>query len=133
MNKRQLIVMWIGIAVMVLMSLFPPFIDTDSKKDGYNEFRGYHFFTTSHFFEPIKQLSSNQGGQLFFPLLTTASFRDYLNPKPTGTYYQVEIDFQRLYLQWFLVALITSGAILSLRDKPLTIKVPSDEESQVQD
>ncbi|MCD6217403.1 hypothetical protein J7L05_06045 [bacterium] len=47
MNKNQLIAMWIGIALFILMGLFPPFIDCRLAEDGIYKFRGFHFYVTS--------------------------------------------------------------------------------------
>lgn len=41
MNKRQIIVLWIGIIIIVLMGLFPPWMNVDPSGGYY--IKGYNF------------------------------------------------------------------------------------------
>ena len=86
MNRKQKTFLWIGIAVIVLMGIFPPWI---SKVEILN--------------------STNQ---------RNAGYGCILNPPTTNspTWY-VRIDTSRLSVQWVVIAVITSGLILTFKGK----------------
>ena len=46
MNGKQKICLWIGIAVIVLMSLFPPWLYTQARITEVQTNAGYHFLLT---------------------------------------------------------------------------------------
>lgn len=88
MNRRQTTCLWAGIAVFVLMGLFPPWYvppsSTPRSRDnyiqpvGWADFHRYQFFFTK-------------------------------NPGP--------IDMPRLVIQWIIVAVVTGGLMLTFRRK----------------
>lgn len=82
MNTKRKIVLWIGIAIIVVMGIFPPWVQRGAlseKSDGYsfilNEPENYAFG--------------------WFPRL----------------------DLPRLFIQWLIVAFITAGLIVTVKDK----------------
>ncbi|MBA7650477.1 hypothetical protein ES703_58283 [subsurface metagenome] len=87
MNIKQKIVLWIGIAIIVIMGLFPPWIMPITRRYGmgntvkYRKYYGYDFIWA----QPESSL--------------------------------VSIDFHRLGLQWAIVGVITGGLIYSFKDK----------------
>ncbi len=91
MNKRQTVALWVGIAVMVAMFLYPPWERTAAV--GGNAF------------------SNNPPS----PVAITFAFGyAFLFDKPDGN---VTVNFRRLGAQWFLVAVITGAAIVTLKDR----------------
>ncbi len=123
MNEKQLTAMWIGIALIVLMGLFPPFVEHRLAEKGIYKFIGYHHFLTSWVIDKddLKSLSTFQQNMVK---------RDSLRAFEYGIIRQyVKIDYYRLRLQWFLVALIAVGAIVSLRGNGDSKKSSSSEES----
>ena len=86
MNNKQKIVFWIGIAAIVLMGIFPPWI-AYQPSHGWGYDRGYKFLLRRP------------------PKLSTESS---LMPM---------IDLPRLAIQWILVAVITGGLLVTLKDE----------------
>ena len=88
MNGRAICVLWLGIAVIVAMGLYPPWAIchssttkwSDGKQEGYTAvfFYGYRF--------------------LFDPPTTGSGF----------------VDLSRLTVQWVIVAVITLGVVLTV-------------------
>jgi len=104
MNKKQLIVLWIGIGLIVLMGLFPPFI-TDSKikmSFGYEPakyVRGYAFFFSDEIPERSRRYNE-----------TDVDYRE-------DAFVPAHIDITRLLIQWVLVTVITISLVITLKDK----------------
>lgn len=93
MNKKQLISLWVGIVIIVLMGLFPPwFFMTVSSRSG----MGYRRATNYKF----------------------------ITPRPRSGNIEAEIDFSLLCIQWVIVAAITTGLVVTFKDKK-----PKDEQS----
>ncbi|MHC4075741.1 MAG: hypothetical protein ACYSRZ_04930 [Planctomycetota bacterium] len=100
MNKTQLLVMWVGIAIVVLMGIFPPWVVIDETNPFYV---GYSFMF----------LPPDAG--------TWLSKHRHFKPKE----YVGVIDFTRLLTQWLMVAVIVGGLIITFKDKK-----PKDEQKQ---
>ncbi len=79
MNRKQIIILWVGIAIFVLMGLFPPWVVYE---------QGHLYF--------LHKLT------LFSPIRTNNGSR---------------IDVPRLCVQWAMVAVVTSGLLITLKDK----------------
>ena len=83
MNSKQKKVLWIGIVIVVLMGLFPPWTDT---LEGFRtEPRGYVII-----FKP---------------------------PYSRGGAWGVQIDFQRLILQWLIVGFVIGGLLITSKNR----------------
>ena len=123
MNKNQLIAMWIGIALFILMGLFPPFIDCRLADDGIYKFRGFHFYLTSRIkVRTEKSIAQPQGGLLVLSLILPGD-----NVYEYRTYH-VKIDYYRLRHQWLLLVVLTAGIIITAgqRGKPVKSKRPEE-------
>lgn len=87
MNRRQKIVLWIGIAVIVVMGVFPPWLYTTTG-NGLNS-------------------KKNAGYScILFPP----------PPKGVGLRYGISLDVSRLCVQWAIVVVITAGLIVAFKD-----------------
>ena len=88
MNKKQKICMWLGIAVLVAMTIYPPYLQRwpDGQLVGKG---GYSFI----FCPPIRSSRLNRFSA-----------------------YSV-IDIRRLHVQYFAVAVVTAGLIVTFKDK----------------
>ena len=106
MNRKQLIAMWLGIIAFVVMGLFPPWIiilPPDSKELATGSRCEFEYgFLISHTLEFDK---ADQGS---YTNSTDAAIR--LN-------IMHQIDFPTLIIQWLIVGTITTGFILSFRNK----------------
>ncbi len=96
MNKKQKICLWAGIAVIVLMGIFP------STRRGY---------------EPAVRIPP---GIRPPPGITPQPI--YVKPAHYGYTFLLtaktsEIGFDKLFVQWAVAALVTAGLIYTLRDK----------------
>lgn len=97
MNKKQIIVLWIGIIVIVLMGLFPPWTLNGE--------------AASVFLVSLRDSTSIR--QYDFPM-----YRFILTPPKTlNVAFLLRIDFNRLLLQWIMVAVITAGFVVSFKEK----------------
>jgi hypothetical protein len=92
-ENKQTIVLWIGLAVILLMGIFPPWVRTFSVKASYSEKNaGYKFILTPP--QPVPEESGF--GHDFFG---------------------IKLDVCRLCVQWVVVSVVTGGLILTFRDK----------------
>ena len=82
MKKNQKTALWIGIIVIALIGLFPPWVQMHEVEGPY---KGKYDKGYSPIFAPPKS--------------------------------PAEIDISRLLIQWFIVAVIAAGAIVTLKDK----------------
>jgi hypothetical protein len=106
LNQRQKVVLAVGIGIILLMGLFPPWaansftVPTDSrgKQLGPGSYQqgaaGYHFISSPP--RASSGLVDNYGDNYF-----------------QNSAYQ--LDFLRLLVQWFMVAIGTVGGIYALR------------------
>lgn len=100
MNKKQKLVLWVGIVMITLMGAFPPWVSVDNIPNS-NIKRtqpiGYEWLWTS----------------------PTLWRRDplYHHARVIDTSKGMAIDTSRLYVQWAVVALITAGLIYTFKDK----------------
>ena len=96
-NREQLIVLWVGIALLSLIGLYPPWMYTlHMKSEGstlqMQRAAGYH-----PLFEPPEPAS----------------------PDSSNLYIDgVRLDFPRIGVQIIIVALVTGGLFWTLRDRP---------------
>ena len=90
MNKKQKICLWIGIAVIVLMGLYPPWI-RPRRGDG---------------------------------VIETARPKDRFI-LTAGMRSTERVDTSQLLIQWFMVAVVSSGLIVTFADKK-----PKDEHEE---
>src|SRR5215207_2477989 len=97
MTDRAMRALWVGIAIIVLMGLFPPWIESRTSSSS-NPMTGYTAFYSR--------------GYSFFFTPPTESFAAF-------------IDLSRLVVQWGIVAAITVGVVMALNRTP-TGKGPGD-------
>jgi hypothetical protein len=99
-RNLQLKVIYLGLAIAVVMGLFPPWNHTFiSPKGGYGQAEkaaGYHL--------------------IFYPP----------PPEYDAPMYGVRIDFARLLIQWTIVSLIAGGLVLFLRDGKFPLEAISE-------
>ena len=88
MNKKQLISLWVGISIIVVMGLFPPWVVSlsDHQRDC-----GYDWIGTP----PIYKWSS-RGSVLAV---------------------NAHLDIPRLCLQWSIISVVTVGLLITFKDK----------------
>jgi len=98
MNKNQLIVLWVGIIVVVLMGLYPPW-----------QYNG-------HIVERNVNVVVPAGYSFIGDPIYSAGIMEF----------GASIDVTRLLIQWFMVAFITGGLIYTLKEEKA--KNPKDEE-----
>jgi len=91
MNKKQLTVLWIGIAAIVLMGIFPPWQVMEGGRGAF----GYCFI--------LRPPGSSQ---------STSIARFWRWRVCLG-----RLDTSCLFIQWAMVAMITGGLIITLKDK----------------
>ncbi len=107
MNKKQLTAMWTGIIVFVVMGLFPPWIVNipwDSRLEPMAGWRvDFEYgFIISHSWQA--QTASNMERN------SEARAESNLNKRH-------DIDFPTLIIQWLIVGAITTGLVLTFRDR----------------
>lgn len=107
MNKKQLVVMWIGIIIIVMMGIFPPWVSISTIRNPET---------------------------IFGDWTTTKRYYYGYNPiwKGIGDSYEVShpaasIDFHRLGLQWAITAVFTGGFMVTFKNKK-----PKDEKDNKQ-
>jgi len=88
MNRKPKICLWIGIAVIVAMGIYPPWLYTFTAQ-GVNsrENAGYNCILTPP------------------------------QPKEDIAPYGIILDIPRLCLQWVIIAIVTGGLIVTFKDK----------------
>lgn len=104
MNKKQKIYLWIGIIAILSTGIFPPWL---YEKAGYT-------VTTEPaekrfcIFSWVLPLSPNKpdDGIDFRPILSKG--------------YGVKIDIARLFIEWFMIFIITAGLIITSKTKSLS-------------
>jgi hypothetical protein len=100
MNWKQKICMWIGIAVIVLMGLFPPWILKDPVDGG-------------------------EAQSLKFGLLVPQLPYFDWDRMVWQQSYAYQIHVVQLVIQWFMVAVVTGGLVVTFADKK-----PKEEQKQ---
>ena len=111
MNKKQIVSMWLGIIVFVLMGLFPPWIIDVPWNAKPGPFAGGRIdfeygFIISHSLQ-----------------LPTSSNIENNFEKKSETHTDIvldirhRIDFPTLIIQWLIVGAITIGLVLTFRDR----------------
>ena len=106
MNRKQKTCLLVGIAAIVVMGLFPPWViqsrEMNSLGDGKYEYK----YTTEP--GPYSWIGSPPPVRVYYPITK-------LNvPKKGRTRF---IDLYRLGVQYFIVAVVTAGLIITLRDR----------------
>ena len=89
MNRKQLIGLWVGIVVIVVMGLFPP----------WTAYKG-------------------NDGECYM-------LHKFILFQPAEKNIPARIDIAHLFAQWIMVAVVTSGFIITFQDKR-----PKDEQKQ---
>jgi len=114
MNKKQKIWIWVGITIIVLMGLFPPWVVKQViPKGDWNiiTLRKYIFILKAPYFH-YKALPPPP------PKSHPKYAEAYMGIEPEFNHAE-QIDITRLLIQWFIVALITGGLIVTFKDKKL--------------
>ncbi|MBU1023876.1 hypothetical protein KKB99_06305 [bacterium] len=93
MNKPQITYMWIGIVVIALMALFPPFMDPNT-----HDFVGYNSFDANY-------IDDQKIDTIWEGFTGDSSAR------------KVTIDYSRLMLQCGVVLLLMIAFILSAKNR----------------
>lgn len=87
MNRKQTIVMWIGIIAFVLMGLFPAW------------------------------MCAGPGGGYVSPVSIGEARYTFVLPHENNIKKLCRVDVSQLCAQWAMVAVITGGLIVTLKDK----------------
>jgi hypothetical protein len=101
MNKRQLIALWVGIGVLAVMGVFPPWVRSFSGAGPRLPCE------TAAIYAPIFWPPASRKGAVDSWDCDTGSVPSF----------GVRVDTTRLLVQWFLVGMVTGGLILSLRTR----------------
>jgi len=109
MNRKQKICLWVGIAAIVAMGLYPPWVLESEKRNylgGSGESRRFEYrYTTKP--GPYSWIGNP-------PIVA--------NWKGETQEVSKFVDLYRLGIQYFVVAVVTAGLILTFRDKsPITV------------
>lgn len=118
MNIKQIKCVWIGITLVILMSLCPPWIGRKNHTQAMTRIGRHLIFKQPLYKSPNSQTSRSyttgpDGNKIL------KSERTYY---PTVQYFESSVDYKMLYLQIFVVLLITTGAVLSLGIKKPCVK-----------
>lgn len=116
MNRKQKIVLWIGIAIIVLMCLFPPWMRIrDFGKSRVVTRETYRFLLTPpHRFVVDHLRNVGRWGE---EELREYSTRNWRNMEERFSVDNVYIDFPRLSIQCVIVALIMVGLLCTFATK----------------
>ena len=90
MNKKQLVIMWAGIATILFVSAFPYYYLYSFKTGP---------LSSGSFIEPL--------GRHFI----------FIPPVITGTRSSIWIDLAPLHIEWTVISAITIGLVVAFRDK----------------
>ena len=101
MNRNQRICLWVGIAVFVLIGLFPP-----------------------HYGRRVPRSGDNSSVLVTWAMAHGYWFLVSWSEKKA-------IDTERLCIQWAIVAVVTGGLILTFHQSPRTTGAPSRKQSDV--
>jgi hypothetical protein len=129
MNRKQKIVLWIGIVIIVLMCLFPPWvrvIEIEGSRLVSSPFYEFPWdYDYNHFLSPPKPLMTIN--RLFdlqdknFPFEYESEYGDRFNEVDLSEQSfgvdSVRVDLQRLSIQCAIVALITVGLLCTFTTK----------------
>ena len=90
MNRKQMVVLWVGLSIFLLIGIFPPWLYTSVWGEGIHPEKdaGYYFIL--------------------------------IPPKPEKSLMGIKLDVQRLCVQWIIVSVATGGFILTFRGKKKT-------------
>jgi len=109
MNRKQIIVLWIGIAVIVVMGIFPPWMLKKNEMLQNDDMQGF--------------ILMNDVARTTLELpVRFALFHNYYpiwsRPKDgTDILLLLEIDIVELSIQWIIVIAITGGLLVTFKDK----------------
>ena len=112
LNKKQKICLWVGITIIVLMGLFPPWVVKQVfQKGNWNTItlRKYIFIFKAPYIH-YKAISPPH------PKAPKDIVESYKSIR-AGFNHVEQIDVTRLLIQWFIIALITGGLIVTFKDK----------------
>lgn len=99
MSTKQKICLWIGIAVIVLMGLFPPWLVEGHRVEYWSIFAPPY-----HYVNNVEDLLDKIAGH-------QVQVRESRQRLPA------EIVTDYLFAQWLMVAVITGGLIITFQDK----------------
>ena len=99
MNKKQRCVIWLGLIVFVLVSIFPPCLERDSLN---KKFVSYHFIFKK---TPILSCTGDR-------IVTTQEIFD-----PSIKLSSPQIYIPHLFLEWVFIAVITLSVLISFKNK----------------
>ncbi|MHC4665012.1 MAG: hypothetical protein ACYS9T_03515 [Planctomycetota bacterium] len=106
MNKKQIRILWVGIIVVVLMGLFPPTVGSYAPT---RPRKGYYFYAQPSY--SFLLTASDMKITAGLHPVEAGFVEDNVHYKFIGV-----IDFMKLLVQWFIVATITAGVIVSNRN-----------------
>ncbi len=120
MNKKQIKVLWVGVILITLMAVFPPWIGTKTGESSAptglftnrsEKFIGFHFIFSQPKYRQYHPVSYkyNGNGQLL-----SANPKSYYS---RHEYQNSRIDLRRFLVQIIPVVLICGGFICTYRDK----------------
>ncbi len=93
MNRKQKICLWVGIVAIVVMGLFPPWVLEYEKQN---------------------IVGSWEGRRYEYRYTTEPGSYSWIGTPPARAKF---VDLYRLGIQYFVVAVVTAGLIITLRDK----------------
>ena len=108
MNKKQLITMWIGLAIVVLVTLFPPTLITSLKKECE--------YLAGLSFDYLRVDGEDYFQKVIRPVFIFSDDTDTTENK---------IQYGKLFLCQFVVSAIIGGLIVTFKDQK-----PKDEQKQ---
>jgi hypothetical protein len=125
MHKKQIKVLWVGVILITLMAVFPPWVGTKTGKssappglvtDRSEKFIGFHFIFSQPKYRQYHPASyTTKNGQ-----------RVSVNPKSYYSrheYQNSRIDLRRFLVQMIPVVLICGGFICTYRNKKTKVEL----------
>jgi hypothetical protein len=106
MNGKQIGILWTGIIVVILMGLFPPIVGSYS----IDRLNHLNFHLGPGYGSLLTSSSAKFKGDLRWQ--DSEFYKNNIN----NTKWINVIDFQKLLIQWSIVAAIAAGAIVSIKD-----------------
>lgn len=109
MNGKQKIALLVGILALALAGLFPPWYSTVHRTELERE-------RARERYPGVKTINNQEGHRyLFRPPQTEIMDWYYGRPVATKEY---RLDTSRLYVIWLMIAGVTAGIVLFLKDAP---------------
>lgn len=105
MNNKQKVTMWIGVTVICLMGLFPPWLQIVDRQTIYIEKPAGYAFILS----PPEYMQ-------FYPDNDHPPDIDYLKNQYLTYSTVIKIDMNRLFIQWICISLLAFGFVLNFKN-----------------